>query len=83
MARYYMHLFNSIGSIPDEEGVEAADTAEAVRVAAVNIRSLLSEEVKGGVLDLRGRIEIEDAAGDVVRVVPFREAIELIAGGSA
>jgi hypothetical protein len=31
----------------------------------------------GGLLNLRGRIDIADRAGKVLAIVPFREAVEL------
>jgi len=83
MARYFMHLFNSLGSVPDDEGVEAADLDQASAIAAANIRSMLSDEVKQGRFDLRGRIEIADAAGNTVRTVAFRKAVQLFTEGSA
>jgi hypothetical protein len=42
-----------------------------------SIRDILSEEAKKGIVDLRGRVEIADAAGQVLEVVTFPEAVEL------
>ena len=72
-----MHLFNTLGLVRDEEGVEAEGPEQAGKLAADNIRSMLSDEVRQGRIDLRGRIEIADQSGTVVRTVPFRDAIQL------
>lgn len=79
MPRYFTHLYNSIGHLPDEEGVWLADLDEARQVAIINIRSLLSEELKGGSVNLNGRIEVADESGKRLLVVPFAEAVRVIA----
>jgi hypothetical protein len=77
MGRFYFHVYNRIGLTRDEEGSELPDLAAAREKARDGIRSILSEEVRHGSLDLRGRLEIANAASEVLAVVPFREAIEL------
>lgn len=80
MPRYFLHLFNSLGRVEDEEGEDLPDL-EAARVKAVTaIRSILGEEAKSGKIDLRGRIEIADDRRVVVDVVPFSSAIQLHTG---
>ncbi len=77
MSRFFLHIPNSIGLAVDEEGQEFPDLATAEAEALNGIRSVLAEELRGGVLDLRGQVEISDQAGKLVRVVRFREAVEL------
>lgn len=77
MLHYYLHLFNGIGAVPDEEGVEVESFADAYRLAIESIRSLISADVKHGRIDLRGRIEIAGTDQARVRVVPFAEAVRL------
>lgn len=77
MPRFYFHLYNQVGYVPDDEGQEAPDLDAARRRAIENIRSILSAEVAEGSLDLRGYIEIADAGGAVVATVRFAEAVEL------
>lgn len=75
--RYYLHLINGVGETRDEEGQEAVDL-DGARIRAVQgIRSILSDDVAHGRLDLRGRIEIADADGTCLGVVPFSDALDL------
>jgi hypothetical protein len=75
MLRYFIHLHNGTGETHDEDGVELADLAAAERVAVQGVRSILSEEVMSGTLDLRGRAEIANAEGEVLQTVQFAETI--------
>jgi hypothetical protein len=76
--RLFMHLYNSIGATMDEEGAEFPDLDAAHAVALTGVRSLLAEEVGSqGKLDLNGRLEIARKDGEVLRVVPFAEAVEV------
>ena len=77
MPRYYFHLFNQLDA-RDEEGRELADQNAATAAAAADIRSILSEDVKLGMLDLRGRIEIADETDTVVGTVHFIDSAQLI-----
>ena len=77
MQHYYFHLHNRIGFVPDQEGKPCPDLDEARAQAVRDIRSIISEEAKEGVIDLNGRIEIASGDGDVVAVVQFPQAFEL------
>ncbi len=77
MTRYRFHLWNRIGPVRDDEGKELPDLEAARAEAIASIRSLLSDEVKQGRLDLRGRIEITDGDDEVQAVVAFTEALDL------
>lgn len=77
MSRYFLHIDNGGGFSEDPEGQELADL-DAARAAAIEgVRSLLSEEARQGQLDLTGRIQIADAGGNILLVVPFSDAVEL------
>ncbi len=80
MARFFLHLFNQIGAVPDDEGTEVPDIATARHLAVQSVRDILSEEAKHGVIDLGGRIEIADEGGATLDVVPFASAVELRLG---
>lgn len=80
MPRYFFHILNSVGYAEDDEGSELADIDVARREAIAGVRSILSEEVREGRIDLRGRIDVVDADGKCVLSVPFSEAVEVIPG---
>jgi hypothetical protein len=79
MPRYFLNIRNNISFTRDEEGCELAND-EAARDAAVQgARSLMSAEVTDkGMLDLRASIEVEDEQGEIVLIVPFREALDIV-----
>jgi hypothetical protein len=83
MQRYFMHLRNGAGFLPDQEGVLAAGPDEIRRLAIVNIRSLLSEEVLAGKVNLRGQIEVADEGGATIMTVRFDHAVAITAGEAA
>lgn len=80
MPRFFLHLFNRVGAVPDDEGTEVPDIATARHLAVQSVRDILSEEAKHGVIDLEGRIEIADDGGATLDVVPFASAVELRLG---
>lgn len=80
MTHFYFHVSNSIGWVRDEEGRALPDLETAREQAREDVRSIISDEAKRGVVDLRGRVEIADASGNVVAVVPFRDAVEVRSG---
>ncbi|NIJ20228.1 hypothetical protein FHS95_001920 [Sphingomonas naasensis] len=77
MSRYFIHLYNGTGETRDEQGSEVADLAAAEMLAVDGVRSILSEEVRRGTLDLRGRAEIADQDGRVVQTVRFSETVRI------
>ncbi len=77
MPRFHLNIFNGSGPVPDESGQDLADIDAAKEQAVMGIRSILSAEVLEGVMDLRGRIEIADAAGQLLLVVAYAEAVTI------
>ena len=77
MPRYYFHLWNGIGSVPDEEGEEIHDLLAARFRAIENIRSILKGDIDEGLIDLTGHIDIADEAGAVLERVHFAQAVVL------
>lgn len=77
MPRYFLHLHNNLGPVTDEEGQDLPDLEAAHLEAIRNIRGLLSAELKEGQIDLSGRIEIFDEPGNLLRVVPFTDAVRV------
>lgn len=77
MTRYFLHIDNGGGYSEDPEGQELSDLGAARAAAIEGVRSLLSEEAREGQLDLSGKIEIADADGNILLIVPFSDAVEL------
>jgi hypothetical protein len=82
MPKFYFHLTNQI-SVRDQEGRELADLEEAAAAARLDILSILSDDVSRGRMDLRGRIDIADETGTIVRSVPFADAVQLLLPGGS
>ncbi|WP_254447580.1 hypothetical protein [Sphingomonas sp. ID1715] len=77
MPRYFIHIWNSTGFVPDEEGQELTDADTAIGAALDSIRSIVSEEARSGLIELRGRARVEDDQGRTVAEFPFGEAFDL------
>jgi hypothetical protein len=82
MARFFLHINNGSGYSEDPEGQELEDLDAAVAAAIEGVRSMMSEEARQGQLDLSGRIEIADAQGNILQIVPFTDAIHVRRAGS-
>lgn len=77
MSRYFLHVYNREIIAPDEEGIELDGVATARGQAISGIRSIIAEEALNGVIDLGGHVDIANADGETLLVVPFREAFDL------
>ena len=82
MPCFYFHIFNAKGLARDDEGRELPDLASARDEAIAGIRSILAEELRYGLIDLGGRIEVADERDRVLLEVSFAEAVELRGVGS-
>ena len=75
MPRYFLNLDECGSRTIDDEGYEAAHD-EAARAAGITAaRGIMAEEVLNGKLCLSCRIEVTNHDGEVVLVVPFKEAV--------
>ena len=80
MPRFFFHLHDRFGAVPDPDARELADL-EVVRAQAVKgARSIICEDVRHGRVDLTGRIDVYDDVGQLVLSLPFRDAVELVSG---
>jgi hypothetical protein len=78
MARYFMHLRDSIDELLDPEGREFA-TMETLREAVLfSARDLIAGDIRNGVVDFRYRIDAEDEQGTIVYSLPFKHAFNII-----
>jgi hypothetical protein len=73
-----MNLRDGTEELLDPEGLEC-DSLEALRTAVLAaVRDLMSGDVRGGLIDLRFRIDAEDADGVIVYTLPFKHAVSII-----
>ena len=77
MPLFFLDVCNSDVMAKDTEGHDLPDLEAARRTAIAGIRSILAHEVAEGRLDLRGEIRIGNERGDVLRVVPYADAIDI------
>ncbi len=78
MARYFFHLRDGTDDVLDEEGMEFA-TNDLMRKAAMRCaRDILGDDIRRGVIDLRFRIEAEDAVGEIIYSLPFKSTFSIV-----
>ena len=78
MTRYFMNLRDGSEELLDPEGVEY-ESLEALRGAVLaTVRDLMSGDVRNGIIDMRFRIDAEDADGAIVYTLPFKHAVNII-----
>lgn len=78
MARYFLHLRDGTDELLDPEGIECADVQSLKAAVLANVRDLISGDIlRAGIIDLRYRVDAEDAAGKVVFSLPFRHALSI------
>ena len=78
MARYFMHLRDGTEELLDEDGVEY-DSLDALRKDVLaTARDLMIGDMRAGVIDLRFRIDAEDADGVIVYSLAFKHAVNII-----
>ena len=83
MPLYFFHLRNKVVDVEDEEGVFLPSLEKAREVALRAARDTLCQDMRTGVLDLRFRIEVTNAAGKVVHTIRLAEAFTVIGEGVA
>jgi hypothetical protein len=77
MQKLFFHLHECGTVVIDEEGVELDSLADA-RVRAIReARSIMSSEAAAGKLCLSCHIRVEDAQGETLMTVLFREALKV------
>ena len=77
MPRFFLHVRDRTGAACDEDGVKLADIEAAIVEARRGIRSILTENVKAGILDLDGCVHITDHDGALIVEVQFVDAINI------
>ena len=77
MPRFFFHVHNGHGEIPDDTGTELADNSAASRLAIDSVRSMVSEDARRGLIDLKGRVDVKDDSDNLLISVDFIEAFDL------
>jgi hypothetical protein len=80
MRHLHFDLHNGTGFTADEEGRELSSGDDPRAFAIRSIRSILSEEIMNGVIDLTGWIDIRSESGAQFGRVSFSEAVCLRLG---
>ena len=84
MPRYFFHLHDGPASVRDDEGVELADDAAALRHAGWCARSVIANQVLNGEpVRLASHISVANASGTEVGRVSFADAVRLDNGAAA
>jgi uncharacterized protein DUF6894 len=78
VTRYYMQLRDGTEHLLDPDGIEYADMDDLRKKVLIAARDLISGDVRGGVIDLRFRIDAEDRDGVIVYTLGFAEAVRII-----
>jgi hypothetical protein len=76
MPRFYFEISDGV-CIPDEEGHELPNLADARFEAMRSARSIMRDDVARGILSLKDSVRILDARRRQVAVVRFRDALEI------
>jgi hypothetical protein len=80
MARFYFHLRDHVDQTLDPEGMDLADLDAVKASAMAAARDVMAGDLRMGMLDLRYRIDVEDASGAIVFSLPFQHAVNIIPG---
>ncbi|WP_374942337.1 hypothetical protein [Sphingomonas sp.] len=79
MTRFFFHLRDGNDQVLlDPEGVELADMEAMKRCAMQAARGVMAGDLSNGVLDLRYRIDVENAAHEMIYTLAFRHAVSVI-----
>ena len=78
MSRLYFHLYDGVDTLIDPDGIDVP-YEEASSRALAEARALIADEALRGRIDLRQRIDVEDAAGRLLHSLSFYQAVEIIA----
>jgi hypothetical protein len=71
MPRFFFHLLNGDGYVPDDEGKELADLEAARRHGLKALGEVAADELAGGADNLRATIFIDDSREERVMTLPL------------
>jgi len=77
MAKFYFHLRDHTDQLLDPEGVDCP-TAKVIATKALDAaRDCISNDAQDGTIDMRYRIDVEDASHRIVHTVEFEDAVAI------
>ena len=74
--RYFFHIHDAQGVVPDEEGSELPNIAAAVHEARLSARDFVIENLKSGKALPNRWIEIVDGDGKVLDRMRIRDVVD-------
>jgi hypothetical protein len=77
MPLYFMHLRDSSDEMLDPDGILMPKEA-VPRAARLAARDCIAHDVRSGRLDLKYRIDVQNAEGEVVHPMQFADAVEIV-----
>jgi hypothetical protein len=75
---FFLHLRDHVDELYDPDGLELADLDAVKKAVLEAARDLMAGDLRRGIIDLRYRIDAEDAEGSVVFSLPFQHAVNII-----
>lgn len=78
MLRYRFYSHGRRGRTPDPINCDCENVLDVVLFANALARQIIAEDILSGLLDLNGRIEVQDDDGYQLFDVPFRDAVSVV-----
>jgi hypothetical protein len=78
MPRYFLHLRDGTDELLDPDGKDYSDLPALHAAVMANARDCIAGDVRIGIIDLRYRIDAEDADRKIVYTLHFEHAFSLI-----
>jgi hypothetical protein len=79
MPLYHIQYHSSVdGPIAGGDGIELPDLEAAKALALREARGIMRTDLKEGVLDLRGYIDVQDEHGNVLHTLWLKQAVTML-----
>jgi hypothetical protein len=78
MPLYFFHLRDGTDTLLDPEGREIDSVDELPAKALADARSIIGHDAVKGRIRLDQHIDVEDEAGNILHIVHFIDAVEIV-----
>jgi len=78
MPLFYFHLRDGEDVLLDPDGLELDDRATIARRALIEARSILSQDMLEGRINLNQHIDVADGGGLIVHSLWFCDAVQIV-----